>query len=244
MQDWTGEAISIFARKHSENDAILEIFSKDNGRINGYVFGGASKKKKSYLEPGQIINIDYKVKIRGALGSIERMEYLHSIESILSDSAAIYALNSITSLLHDVLPENQKFEFLYEATKILIMNLGQDINWPAAFIKWETGLLSQTGFGLDLTECALTGEKENLYWVSPKTGRAATYDAGLPFKDKLLKLPQFLINPNSEILSGDVADGFALNAWFLERDLLSQSYKTLPEARARLIYALGRTNRL
>ncbi|KAF0186399.1 MAG: DNA repair protein RecO (recombination protein O) [Hyphomonadaceae bacterium] len=244
MQAWESDAITLFARKHSENDAILEVFSKSHGRISAYVFGGTGSKKRAFLEPGQIINVAWETKSPNYMGTFTRLETVVPISTIMHDAAALCAIKCACELMHEVLPAEMAIEPLYDATQILIESLTHDANWPAIYVRWEAGLLTHTGFGLDLTECALTGVKDDLAWVSPKTGRAACKAAGEPFKDKLLALPQFLIDANTVIEKGDIADGLALTGWFLERDVLGQGHLNMPETRARLIYALGRADKL
>lgn len=244
MNQWESEAIVLNARLISENDAILEVFSKNKGRVSAYVYGGASKRKRAALQAGQKLDISWKTRTEGQLGYFDRIEAISSIAPILSDNAALCALSSICALLHLAIPEQLQYEPLYDATNILIEALKSEDDWAAAYIGWEVGLLTHTGFGLDLSKCALTNSRDNLTWVSPKTGRAASYDAGLPFKDKLLILPPFLLSSQISVKEGDIADGFALTGWFLERDLLRQNYQELPEARARLIYALGKKGKL
>lgn len=244
MNHWEDDAIALNARMVSENDAILEVFTRNHGRVSAYVYGGASKRKRASLQSGQALNIAWKTRTEGQIGYFDRLETISSIAPILSDKAGICALSSICSLLHLAIPEQLAYIQLFEATNILIEAIKTDDDWPAAYIGWEVGLLTHAGFGLDLSKCALSGSLDNLYWVSPKTGHAASYEAGLPYKDKLLKLPQFLLSSQIKVEIGDIADGFALTGWFLERDLLRQNYKELPESRARLIYALGKANLL
>src|SRR5688572_8291911 len=111
--------------------------------------------------------------------------------------------------------------------------------WPALYARYEIGLLAALGYGLDLSRCAVTGETENLAWVSPRTGRAATAEAGAPHADKLWRLPPFLIRADADLAEGDVADAFALAGYFLERRLFDQKGEGLPETRRRLIEKLG-----
>ena len=66
--------------------------------------------------------------------------------------------------------------------------------WPALFVRWELQLLGELGFGLDLSECAATGTDADLIYVSPRSGRAVSRDAGQPYCDRLLKLPAFLLD--------------------------------------------------
>src|ERR1700710_1540406 len=47
-------------------------------------------------------------------------------------------------------------------------------------IKFELAMLSELGFGLDLENCAATGETRDLIYVSPKSGGAVSRQAGHP----------------------------------------------------------------
>ena len=87
---------------------------------------------------------------------------------------------------------------------------------------WEIDLLSDIGYGLDLTECAVTSEKENLKFVSPSSGRAVTIEGAGSYKDKLFKLPNFLINRSSEYNNEDLENALSLTEHFFVRDFMSQ----------------------
>jgi DNA repair protein RecO (recombination protein O) len=143
-----------------------------------------------------------------------------------------------------VTPERQAYPQLYDALIVLIEAMPHTDVWPALYTRFELGLLSAMGYGLDLSRCAVTGETEGLAWVSPRTGRAATYEAGAPHADVLLKLPPYLIDMEAELKSGDVADAFALTGYFLERRLFDHKGEGMPEARRRLIERLGFAGRL
>jgi len=95
-------------------------------------------------------------------------------------------------------------------------------------------VLAQLGFGLDLSECAATGAREDLVYVSPRTGRAVSAQAGAPYADRLLPLPPFL-RPDGESESAppraDVLAGFALVGRFFARDVLTPRGRDEPEAR-------------
>jgi len=49
-------------------------------------------------------------------------------------------------------------------------------------------MLAELGFGLDLENCAATGETTDLIYVSPKSGGAVSQRAGEPYRDRLLRL--------------------------------------------------------
>ena len=131
------------------------------------------------------------------------------------DAIALAGLSSAVALIRGSTPERQAYPRLYDALIVLIEAMPHTDIWPALYTRFELGLLSALGYGLDLTRCAVTGETEGLAWVSPRTGRAATAEAGAPHADVLLRLPPFLVD-RAELQSGDVADAFIGRA-FLER---------------------------
>jgi len=111
-------------------------------------------------------------------------------------------------------------------------------------VRFEFQLLAELGFGLDLATCAVTGEDKELVYVSPKSGRAVSREAGEPWKHKLLVLPAFLHQAFADDPSlQDVADGFALTGFFLLRHVLEPRGLGLADARANFIAALRREDR-
>ena len=112
-----------------------------------------------------------------------------------------------------------------------------EAEWAAAYVAWELSLLAELGFGLDLSACAATGVVDDLIYVSPKSGRAVSRDAGAAYREKLLPLPQFLIG-RVDIAGNAVSDGLRLTAYFLERHVLTPQDKLLPDARSRIARSL------
>ena len=111
--------------------------------------------------------------------------------------------------------------------------------WGAALARLELGILTELGYGLDLSECAASGVRENLTYVSPKSGRAVCADAGAPYSDKLLPLPAFLLSRDG--LMPNITDAYnslKLTGYFLERNIWIVSGKGQPAARERLLSAL------
>ncbi len=108
-------------------------------------------------------------------------------------------------------------------------------HWLPLYVRWEAGLLEALGFGLDLSECAATGAKTGLIYVSPKTGRAVSRDAAGVYANRLFKLPGYLMgNRNGEAHADEVAAGLALTGHFLLERVLRPHGKNMPPARLRL----------
>jgi DNA repair protein RecO (recombination protein O) len=103
-------------------------------------------------------------------------------------------------------------------------------------------LLAELGFGLELTRCAATGETADLVYVSPKSGHAVSRRAGEPYRDKLLRLPPFLLPQAAAATPApeDVLDGLALTGFFLERRVFEPHGREMPAARARFVDVVRR----
>jgi DNA repair protein RecO (recombination protein O) len=108
-------------------------------------------------------------------------------------------------------------------------------HWLPLYVRWEAGLLEALGFGLDLSECAATGAKDDLTYVSPKTGRAVSRDGAGIYANRLFRLPLFLLDAGAEEPQKDeIAAGLALTGHFLLERVLRPHGKEMPKARLRL----------
>jgi len=109
----------------------------------------------------------------------------------------------------------------------------------AGLARFELQLLTELGFGLDLASCAASGAESDLAYVSPKSGRAVSRQAGEPWKDRLLTLPQFLLQPCQDQAScDDIIAGFSLTGFFLARHVLEPRGLKLGDARSSFIAAI------
>ncbi len=241
--EWVDDAIVLGARHFGEGKLVAEVFSRAHGRYGGIVHAG--RKSLPVLQAGNIVHAGWKARLADQLGFFHPLELSEPHATrLLDDPIALAGLSSAITLVHGAVAERQAYPQLYDALIVLIEAMPQNAIWPALYTRFELGLLAALGYGLDLSRCAVTGAETNLGWVSPRTGRAATVEAGAPHADVLLRLPQFLTNSEAELVEGDVADAFALAGYFLERRLFEQKGEQLPEARARLIERLGFARRL
>ena len=60
------------------------------------------------------------------------------------------------------------------------MSMREGKDFMENYVSWEMGMLTELGFGLDLSACAATGSKDQLIYVSPKSGQAVSKSAGKP----------------------------------------------------------------
>jgi len=241
--EWTGDAIVLGARHFGEGKLVAEVFAREHGRYGGVVHAG--RKTLPILQTGNLVHAGWKARLSEQLGFFSPLEMSEPHATrLLDDPIALAGLSSAVALIRIATPERHAYPQLYDALIVLIEAMPQSEIWPALYARFELGLLSALGYGLDLSRCAVTGATENLGWVSPRTGRAATVEAGAPHADVLLKLPRFLVDSDAELKSGDVADAFALAGFFLERRLFDVKGEGMPEQRRRLIERLGFAGRL
>ena len=157
---------------------------------------------------------------------------------------ALACLSSVLAMCESALPEREPHPSIFEGLSVVLGSLeGED--WPSVYVKWELGLLAELGFGLDFSCCAATGVTENLIYVSPKSGRAVSAEAGKIYKSRMLTLPPFLL---AQGLAGDlseVLEGLALSGYFLERHVFGHlRSKKQPAARHRLLERLRKNTKI
>jgi len=240
--DWSDEGIFLGGRPLGEANLIAEILTLEHGRHLGLVRGGRSRRIRPTLQPGNLVRVTWRARLAEHLGgfNVELME-AHGAR-VLDDPRALAAIGTLGELVK-LLPERDPHPGLYVNTLHVLRSFGEAEIWPALLVSWEFQLLAELGFGLDLTACAATGTLEELIYVSPRSGRAVSREAGEPYGDKLLALPGFLLDERSPLSEADIAAGFALTGFFLERDVLEPHGLKLPAARERLLDLLSRKPR-
>jgi DNA repair protein RecO (recombination protein O) len=139
-----------------------------------------------------------------------------------------------------LLPERDPHESLYSLFDAMLDHLDEAQMIAPMVVRFELQLLSELGFGLDLDECVATGATDDLVYVSPKSGRAVSREAGAPYAGRMLSLPAFLRDAAAPASGEDVANGFALTGFFLDRYVLEPRGLLLGDERTHFIAALAR----
>ncbi|MBD3676905.1 MAG: DNA repair protein RecO [Rhodobacteraceae bacterium] len=238
--DWRDQGALLSVRRHGENSAIIEVFTEAHGRHAGVVRGGAGRKLAPVLQPGAQLDLAWRARLDEHIGSFTVEPLQSRAAAVMGDRLALAGLNAVTALLGFALPEREAHPALYRATMALLDSLGTTEGWPLVYLRWELGLLEEMGFGLDLGSCAVTGTRDDLVYVSPKSGRAVSRAGAGDWADRLLPLPPCLLGQgpasNDEIAAGLRTTGYFLEKW-LAGELLG---KPLPAARQRFSDAFAR----
>jgi DNA repair protein RecO (recombination protein O) len=227
--EWRDEGVVIGVRGHGETSAIAEILTAEHGRCLGMVRGGRSRQMRPVLQPGNLVMVTWRARLEDHLGVFQLEPLALKAGFILSYPFRLAGLSTLMALAQ-MLPEREPHPRLYHAAHIVLSAIEDDAVWPALLVRWEMGLLDELGFGLDLAKCAATGSAEELHYVSPRTGRAVSREAGQPYQDRLFSLPGFL-RGDGEFLLGDVLAGLKLTGYFLERHVFGPRAIAMPQSR-------------
>ena len=239
---WTDEGIVLGVKRHGEASGILELMTREHGRHLGMVRGGFGTRLKPILQAGNSVSATWRARLDEHLGNYTVESLNLRAAGFFGASHAIYGVSHLAALMR-LLPERDPHEALYTVFLSLLDRL-DDAAWAAPeVVRFELRLLAELGFGLDLAECAATGVTEDLTYVSPKSGRAVSREAGKPYADRMLRLPAFLQDEAAVASDGDLADGFALTGFFLSRHVLAPRGFELGDERAHFIAALDRALR-
>ena len=242
--EWEDDAYVLSARAHGESGAIVDLLTAEHGRHAAHVAGGASKKFRAILQPGSRGIARYRARVSEQLGSASVEPVGEGPASLFDDADALAGLSAAASVAAGALPEREAHPGAFYGLEALILALAHPGIWPAVYVRFEAGLLQELGFGLDLSRCAATGAVDDLIYVSPRTGRAVSRNAGEPYKDKLLKLPPFLLGAQAGLSDGDVDLGLILTGHFLEQFVFSPLNRPLPPARVWLADRLRDSGRV
>lgn len=237
--EWEAPAIVLAASSFGEGGAVAHVLTRDHGASRGLVRGGGARANIAIWQAGNLITARWYARLSEQLGSLSG-ELVHpSSARLMQEPLPLAMLASACAVADGALPEREPHPDLFQGLTRLLTLLSLDPDdgerlGPAALIRWEMRLLTELGYGLDLSACAVSGSVDSLSFVSPRTGRAVSEAAAGAWRDRLLRLPRFLLDEEDP---GDPAawcDGLRLTGHFLQRDAFGQRHRPVPAARGRL----------
>jgi DNA repair protein RecO (recombination protein O) len=234
---WSDQAIVLGVRRHGETSVIAEVMTHARGRHLGMVRGGRSRTMQPVLQPGNSVEVTWRARLDEHLGEF-RVEPVELRAGRLMETAtAVYGVQAMAALLR-FLPERDPHPHLYDALSVILDHLHEPADAGELFVRFELAVLNDLGFGLDLTACAATGTRDDLRYVSPKSGRAVSADAGAPWADRMLALPPFLGDESRHAAdAAALEEGFRLTAFFLTRHVCEPRGLELASARDGFVQA-------
>jgi DNA repair protein RecO (recombination protein O) len=238
--EWTDEGIVLGVRRHGESSAIVELLTRGHGRHLGLVRGGSGSRMRPLLQPGNSVRAVWRARLDEHLGTYAIEGTQLRAGSLLASSHAVYGVTHLAALVR-LLPERDPHEDIFEMLQHTLDDF-DDVGGAAAHVvRFELAMLTECGFGLDLSNCAASGATDELIYVSPKSGGAVSRAAGEPWRDRLLRLPAFLREGEGGadgFTDDDLQDGFRLTGLFLLRHVLEPRGQGHSDAREGFINAV------
>jgi DNA repair protein RecO (recombination protein O) len=241
--EWEAPGIVLDVRPYAESDAIVTIMTEEHGAHRGLA-RAAQRSRAALWQPGNLVQARWVGRLSDQLGTFSA-ELIHPAAALAMDDAmALSMLTAACAVAESALPEREPHPRSFDGLLHLLARLPLGTEMLADQIRWEADLLADLGYGLDLSTCAVTGAREGLVWVSPKSGRAVCDEAAGLWKSRLLPLPPLLLGqgPGSP---ADWAAGLRVTGHFLARDVFGLQHKPLPAARVALydrVLALSETD--
>lgn len=234
---WNGVGIVCSITAHGETGAIVRLLTPDAGLLAGYVRGGRSKTSRATLQIGNVVTATWHARVEDQLGHYTLELTRSCLPAVLGNPIAASVISWTTALPASLLPDRDPHPGLFKSLLALLDEI--DAGKPAAMwlgdvVRFELQMLSDLGYGLDLTSCVATGTMDDLAYVSPKSSQAVCQEAGRPYADRLLPLPAFLCKDARIPTIEDLAAGLRLTGHFLLPLLPSFRRQALEALRYRL----------
>lgn len=237
---WHDEGIILGTRRHGETSVIVEAITARHGRHLGLVRGGRSRRMQAVLQAGNQVGLTWRARLDEHLGTFQAEPVALNAARLFDSAVAIYGLQLLAAHLR-LLPERDPHDGLYETVKQIIGHLDDPQAAAELLAQFEVLMLEELGFGLELSSCAATGTSRDLAYVSPKSGRAVSREAGAPWADKMLALPAFLISDEpGRADEAAIATAFAMTGHFFDRHVWMPRGTGEPAERAGFLAAVSR----
>ena len=217
------EGIIIKKTKYRESSLLISFFSLNHG-INSGLVKGVLKKDFGTYEIGNKVYIKSSFRLDEQLWNCKFELIKNNSVNYFDNQNKLNTLLTICSIIDLSLPKNNPQIKIYNKTIDLMEDLLSK-GWAVKYIFWELFLLSELGYGLDLEKCVVSGKKENLIYISPKSGKAVSKKEGEKYKNNLLYLPKFLINKNVEPTKDSLKQGISLTGFFINKFLKKSNKK-------------------
>ena len=162
--NWDDTGFLLSKNKYNENSLIVEVFTKEHGKISGILFGGTSKKIKSYLEIGNKLYTNYNTKNSNKIGYF-KFEIIKAETPLFFDNKKkLSCITSALQLIKILNPEAQPNIKIFNLIEnfFLILNSHE---WIKNYIFWELKLFSLLGYNLELKKIVKKKKiNENIFY--------------------------------------------------------------------------------
>jgi len=223
--NWDDTGFLVSKNKYSENSLIVEVFTKDHGKITGLLFGATSKKIKSYLQVGNKLYTNFNSKNDSKIGYFKFEIIKAETPLFFNDKKKLSCLSSAMQLIKILNAEAQPNKKVFELIESFFLILKSD-EWLKNYIFWELKLFSFLGYNLELEKMV--------------TKKIVNEDISYQLNSQLenRNIPNFLIENSFSASDDDLSEGLKLVGDFLEKSILRPNNLIQPSSRLYFINTL------
>ena len=225
--NWDDVGFLLSKNRYNENSLIVEIFTKNHGKMSGIIFGGTSKKVKNYLQIGNQLYTTFNSKTENRIGYF-KIEIFKAFSPIyFDDPKKLNCISTAMNLIKILTAESQTNKNIYNLLNDFYQILNEPY-WLKKYIFWELKLLSLLGFNLDLKAMVSKEiiDDKILYIAKSSTEKKI--------------VPNFLIEKNDKPENiKDLLNGLKLIGDFMEKNILKPNNVNYPISRNQFINSLG-----
>ena len=223
---WDDVGYLLSKNKYNENSLIVEIYSKNHGKVSGIIFGGTSKKIRNYLQIGNNLHINFNSKSENKIGYF-KVEIQQALSPYYFDNQKkLSCISSAMHLIKILTAESQKNHKVYELIENFYILLKRD-NWIKDYIFWELEILKVLGYDLELKDLVIKKFVDDKFQYISKSS-----------VEKRI-VPNFLIDKsqNKEDLK-TLLNGLKLVGDYLDKTILKPNNLSQPISRLHFINTL------
>ena len=175
--EWEAPGIVLEARPYGDGDLIVASFTADHGVHRGLARGGASRGRIALWQIGNLVSLRWVGRLPEQLGSLTGEMIQAIAPGAMDDAMSLGLLRAVCSVAVGALPEREAHPPSFAALLHLLPRIAANVATAGDLGRFETVLLADLGYGLDLARCAVTGETEGLslvlapYWPRRDRGR-------------------------------------------------------------------------
>ena len=215
------EGFFLYSKTFGEKSKILYILSKDYGLIKGL---SKSFKNKNY----NLINLD-KIQFTWSSrnqNSLGYLNYEHEKYNMSNDSFFTIVKAAASELCMKFLPLWEQNTAIYrEINNLSILKYDSNSYLIGKYVEWEINFLKHLGYGLNISKCCVTGEFNNTYFISPKTGNAVNFEIGKKYSKYLFKIPECMKENFKKNRYTDYIDALRITEYFFLKILENNKFK-------------------
>lgn len=228
------EGYVLNARKYGEKALIVTLFTLNKGKITGYVSDGTSKKTRGLFEPGNKLFFEASARLEENMRRLFRLELIEpNAVKMMTDINRLKLLTAVLPMFTTLLNENEEALTLYQtAGRFFSAETLKEMLTHYAFFEFYA--LEYLGIGLSLDCCAVTGQTQNLAYISPRSGKAVCREVGAPYHDRLFLYPHFVVDNNQSPSYEEIFNVLKITEFFLKKHFFAFHNLLLPKSRANL----------